>query len=194
MLKIQCVLLLFLFGISCTKEYSVEGVALSGPVSVFTTQVPTEQTLNDGTGGIELGMRFRSTVAGFIKGIRFYKTPGNTGTHTGQLYSFEGVLLASEVFVNETDSGWQNVHFTRAIPIAANTTYIAAYHSSLGNYTSTVHGFDTAIMNSPLIGLADGADGTNGLYKYTATPAFPNAGFLSNNYWVDVIESKQSGE
>jgi len=180
---------IFLFGISCTKEYSFEGTVPTGTVSIFTSQVPAGPTANDKAGGIELGVRFRSTVAGYVEGVKFYKTPGNTGTHTGQLYSFDGTLMASAVFINETDSGWQTVLFDSGIPIAANTTYIAAYHSSLGNYISTAFGFNTAVNNPPLTALADGADGINGLYKYTSTPAFPGFGFQSNNYWVDVLVS-----
>jgi hypothetical protein len=180
---------ILLFGISCNKELSYEGPSPAGPFSIFTIQIPAGPTENDSTGGIELGVRFRSAIAGYILGIKFYKTTGNTGMHTGQLYTFDGTLLASAEFINETDSGWQTVLFTSSIPIVANTTYIAAYYSSLGNYTSTAFGFNTAITNGPLTGLADGADGINGLYKYTDTPAFPGLGHLSNNYWVDVLES-----
>ena len=159
-------------------------------MSIFTSQVPAGITANDNNGsGIELGVRFRSTIAGYILGVRFYKTPGNTGMHSAQLYSFDGSLLASADFNNETDSGWQSVFFSSAVPITANTTYIAAYFSGLGNYAYTPFGFNSAISNGPLTGLADGADGINGLYKYTGMPAFPGLGHLSNNYWVDVIES-----
>jgi Domain of unknown function (DUF4082) len=182
---LSCILIL---GISCTKEYSKEDSAPSGPVSIFTNQIPSGPTENDSTGGIELGVRFRSSVAGYIQGIKFYKTPGNNGTHTAQLYSFDGSLLASAAFINETDSGWQTILFANPIAIAANTTYIAACHSSLGNYISTAYGLNTAVTNGPLTALADGADGINGLYKYTNTPAFPGLGNLSNNYWVDVVE------
>jgi Domain of unknown function (DUF4082) len=189
--KTACALSLciFLSCISCTKEYSNESPAMAGAVSIFTSQSPLGQTVNDGTGGIELGMKFRSAIAGNILGIKFYKTAGNSGTHTAQLFSTDGTLLASAVFTNETDSGWQRAIFTSAIPIAANTTYIAAYHSSLGNYTFTAYGLHNAVTNPPLTGLADGTDGINGLYEYTNTPAFPTHGYDSNNYWVDVIES-----
>jgi Domain of unknown function (DUF4082) len=185
----------FLFlGISCNKEYSYEGPAPTGPVSIFTSQAPAGITANDNNGsGIELGVRFRSTIAGYILGIKFYKTPGNIGTHSAQLYSFDGTLLASADFINETDSGWQSVLFSSAVPITANTTYIGAYFSSLGNYAYTPFGFNSAITNGPLTGLADGADGINGLYKYTGMPAFPGLGHLSDNYWVDVIESGYPG-
>jgi hypothetical protein len=179
---------MFLLGVSCGKELSLEGLPHSRTIGIFSNQIPSDITANDSTGGIELGLRFRSAVAGYAKGIRFYKTPGNTGTHTGQLYAADGTLLASQVFVNETDTGWQSVLFEPAIPITANTTYIAAYHSSLGNYTATSYGLYTAITNGPLTALADSTDGANGLFKYTDTPALPDRSYNSNNYWVDIME------
>jgi hypothetical protein len=180
-------LCIFLSGVSCKKELSAVAPPPKVSLTIFTRQDPPAQTANDGSGGIELGVKFQSLVEGNAAGIRFYKTPGNTGTHTGQLYSTDGTLLASKVFINETDSGWQQVYFDTVAPIAANTTYIAAYHSSLGNYTSTVYGLKTEIINGPLTALADGKDGINGLYRYTNTPDLPDSGYLSSDYWVDII-------
>jgi len=34
---------------------------------------------------LELGMKFSTSLNGFIKGIRFYKGAGNTGEHIGKL-------------------------------------------------------------------------------------------------------------
>ena len=48
---------------------------------------------NDGQ-PIELGVKFTAEHDGFINGVRFYKQSGNTGTHTGQLWSTDGTLLA----------------------------------------------------------------------------------------------------
>ena len=39
------------------------------------------------TSAIELGVKFRSDVAGFITGLRFYKGAANTGTHVGSLWT-----------------------------------------------------------------------------------------------------------
>ena len=183
---------IFILSISCKKELSSEQSSSTPPttdsLSIFTNQKPAGQTENDKKdSGIEVGLKFQSTIAGNIAGIKFYKTPGDSGTRTAQLYSIAGSLLASKVANNETDSGWQSVLFDAAIPIAANTTYIAAYYSSLGNYISTVHGLKTAITNGPLTALADSTDGINGIFKYTNTPDLPDSGYLSSNYWVDII-------
>ena len=39
---------------------------------------------------VELGVKFKSDVAGRITGIRFYKATANTGTHVGNLWSSAG--------------------------------------------------------------------------------------------------------
>jgi Domain of unknown function (DUF4082) len=178
-----------LTGISCTKEYSFEGIPPpETDITIFNSQIPDGIRGNDSTGGIELGVKFWSAVAGEIKGIRFYKTSGDAGTHIAQLYSSDGILLDSSTFINETDSGWQQAVFIHDFPIAANTTYVAAYYSSLGNYIFTHNGLKSAITHGPLTALADGTDGINGIFKYTNTPDLPDSGYLSSNYWVDVIE------
>ena len=197
-------LCVFLVGISCKKETSNNTpppppppppppvVVVVDSVSIFANQKPAGITENDSTGaisGIELGVKFRSSANGNVDAIRFYKTPGNNGAHTAQLYSGTGTLLASQVFLNETDSGWQTLFLSAPVPIKADTTYIACYFSSLGNYTSTTNGLKTAVTNGILTALADSTDGLNGLYKYTNTPSLPDSSHLSNNYWVDVIVS-----
>ena len=80
--------------------------------------------LNAG-GAVELGLKFRSDVAGKITGIRFYKNAYNTGVHSGSLWNANGVLLATGVFTNETATGWQTLTFSAPVSITANTTYVA---------------------------------------------------------------------
>jgi hypothetical protein len=42
---------------------------------------------------VELGVKIRSDVNGFISGLRFYKSAANTGTHMASLWSSTGTLL-----------------------------------------------------------------------------------------------------
>ncbi len=52
----------------------------------------------------------------------------------------------------------------------------------------TENAFATAgINNTPLHALANGVDGSNGVYLYSSSGAFPNTGWNSTNYWVDVV-------
>ncbi|HLA60129.1 MAG TPA: DUF4082 domain-containing protein [Puia sp.] len=179
---------LSLNGGASTSQTTVNVVAAPTSVPIFTTQTPAGATQTDGL-ALEMGVKFRTTTAGSITGIRFYKTSGNTGTHTGELYSSTGTRLAQAVFTNETATGWQQVLFSSPVTITAGTTYVAAYFSSSGKYTSTTNYFTTSVVNGPITALADGTDGSNGVYKYSTTPAFPNSTYQKSNYWVDALFS-----
>src|SRR5439155_4892615 len=78
----------------------------------------------------ELGVRFRADADGFITGLRFYKSAANTGVHLGNLWTNTGTLLATATFSGETESGWQEVSFASPVPVTANTTYVASYHTN----------------------------------------------------------------
>src|SRR5262245_38930024 len=134
---------------------------------------------------VELGVKFRSDINGFITGVRFYKSSLNTGTHIGNVYSSAGALLVSATFVNETASGWQQVTFASPVAVTANTTYVASYHTDTGHYSATGGFVGNAFDNAPLHALAN-ATSLNGVYQYGAS-AFPSLSFNASNYWVDVV-------
>ena len=164
-------------------------ISPSGPFyhSVFNSTYPTTvPSLNTGD-SVELGMKFRSTVPGFITGFRYYKGAGVTGVHTGHLWSSTGTLLASKVFTNETSLGWQVATLTTPVAINANTTYVVSYFTESGNFSRTEFFFNQPVVNGLLKGLANGEDGGNGVYAYANTPTFPNGSFNSSNYYADVI-------
>ena len=50
---------------------------------------PANPSVND-SNSVELGVKFQVTTSGWIYGVRFYKGPGNTGTHTGSLWTDTG--------------------------------------------------------------------------------------------------------
>jgi hypothetical protein len=132
---------------------------------------------------VTLGVKFQALTNGKIIGIRFYKGPQNTGTHTGALWS-GSTRLASATFTNETASGWQQVNFSTPVNITANTTYIASYHTNTGQYSVDEPYFTTPHTNGPLTAPSSG----NGVYRYTTSlTAVPNSTFNASNYWVDVV-------
>ena len=68
----------------------------SSSVSLFTTQTPAQPNFTDGPGvDWEVGMRFVSSNTGSIQAIRYYKSPSETGTHVGRIWSATGQQLAS---------------------------------------------------------------------------------------------------
>ncbi|MBL0070062.1 MAG: DUF4082 domain-containing protein [Chitinophagaceae bacterium] len=137
---------------------------------------------------IEVGTKFRSTLNGYITGIRFYKGVTNTGIHIANLWTSGGTLLASATFTSETASGWQEVRFTTPVAVQANTTYIASYFSQNGYFAISPGFFTNAgVTNGPLTALQSGVDGPNGVYEYGG--GFPDDGNTAN-YWVDVLFSE----
>jgi WD40 repeat protein len=161
-------------------------VACTGASSLWPTN-PTPALVTDpDTASVELGVKFRSSVNGFICGIRFYKGSANTGTHTGKLWSSTGTLLASAPFQNETASGWQQVSFASPVAITANTTYVASYVAPVGRYAADTNFFTAAVTSGPLTALSNAEAGGNGVYRY-GSGGFPNSTYQSSNYWVDVL-------
>jgi hypothetical protein len=140
---------------------------------------------------IELGVKLRAKVDGEITGLRFYKDVGNTGPHTANLWTLDGTLLATTPFTSESASGWQTVKFPQPVPITSNTTYIASYFTTNGNYSFDNHyftatGVDTTTLQAPAASVVEG----NAVYAYNATSTFPNVSPPDDrNYWVDVVFS-----
>ncbi len=153
--------------------------------SLFDFATPSRIDSGDRS-AIQVGAKFRSSVAGSVTGIRFYKSSLNTGTHVGSLWSATGTLLAQATFTGESASGWQKVTFATPVAIQADTTYVAGYHAPVGRYSVNSAAFTTAVTNAPLTALATSTS-ANGVYLYSAVPAFPTNTFNASNYWVDVL-------
>ena len=173
-------------------------VTISGdvtcPCTIWSAAATPTNVSDPDTGSVELGVKFRSDVSGFITGIRFYKGPSNGGTHVGNLWSIGGALLATATFTNETASGWQQVDFATPVAIAANTVYVASYFAPQGRYSGdngyfAASGVDRGVLHA----LRDGESGGNGVYAYGASSSFPSSTFGGSNYWVDVVFSTQAG-
>ncbi|HEY1215778.1 MAG TPA: DUF4082 domain-containing protein, partial [Bryobacteraceae bacterium] len=150
---------------------------------------PSNPSVND-PNAVELGVKFKLDLNGFITGIRFYKGATNTGTHTGTLWSSSGQQLATATFSGETASGWQQVNFVSPVAVTANTVYVASYHTNVGNYAGDNGYFAISGVDSPPVHLLrDGVSGGNGVYAYSASSTFPANTYQSSNYWVDVVFS-----
>ncbi|THK39034.1 DUF4082 domain-containing protein [Ensifer sp. MPMI2T] len=172
--------------VSLTIDDGPSGVSLFGP-----DEGPTGGSFSDNT-GLELGMKFVASSSGTITGIRFYKASGDTGSHTGSLWTSTGTLLGTVTFINESLSGWQTAKFSSPIQITAGTTYVASYHTP-GTYVASPNYFTTAYTNGPLTALSSTTSGGNGVYAYGAGTAFPTSSYQASNYWVDVVFDYATG-
>ncbi len=159
----------------------------SCPCSIFKpSDVPATTAAAD-TSAVEVGTKFRADLNGTITGVRFYKGAGNTGTHVGNLWSSAGVKLATVTFTGESATGWQQANFATPVNVTAGQTYVISYYAPNGRYAVTAGGFNAAVDNAPLHGLASGTDGANGVYRYGADGGFPTSSWNASNYWVDAV-------
>ncbi|WP_367127462.1 DUF4082 domain-containing protein [Saccharothrix sp. HUAS TT1] len=141
---------------------------------------------------LELGVKWRSTSDGHVRGVRFYKGPGNTGTHTGSLWTATGDRLATGTFRDETASGWQTLVFAAPVAVTRDTTYVTSYFAPNGRYSHDWGYFaQSSRYLEPLTGPQSGVDGPNGVFRTGG--GFPNTGFADTNYWVDVVWAPEPG-
>ena len=160
----------------------------TGPLSIWSTTTTPSVGQRPRFDAVEVGVRFRSDVSGYITGIRFYKGATNTGTHVGNLWTSTGTLLATATFTGETATGWQQVNFATPVAITAGTIYIASYHTNVGYYSDDIGYFaGKSADNGPLHAPKDESGSRNGVYHYGSGgfPSNPSPG--STNYWVDVV-------
>lgn len=153
-------------------------LSILGQNSIFTTQVPTGEYFD---GPYELGTKFTVSKVATIKAIRYYKMPGETGTHVGRIWDFWGRPLGAFTFTNETASGWQSVDVTGNYEIYPENVFWVTVNSNT-SYAATPGGLASQITNGIISSVADGANGV-----YGPPGEFPTNTYNNNNYFRDVV-------
>ncbi|MBE7436701.1 MAG: DUF4082 domain-containing protein [Anaerolineales bacterium] len=147
----------------------------------------TPSDVSSNSEAVELGVRFRSSLGGYITGLRYYRGSGDTVAHPGHLWASNGTLLASLTFPATATAGWQQALFDTPVLVLPNQIYVASYHTST-SWIRTLNYFTSGRDNPPLYAYSSTeAGGPNGLYTYGPSPSFPNGTFNASNYWVDVL-------
>ena len=150
--------------------------------TIFTTQTPVLTSASDGANvNYELGTVFTSDVAGQITSIRFWKATGETGTHTGHIWSSTGTQLASVTFTGETASGWQQMSLATPLAINANTPYVVSVNTGNALFVDTINGLAVPVVNQDLSTI-NGNDGVFG-----SPGAFPTGIHSASNYFRDIV-------
>lgn len=147
---------------------------------------PAVASATNDSARVELGVKFTSSTAGTISGIRFYKGGLNTGKHTATLWSADGSKLATGSFSSTAGIGWQTAKFSKPVRIKAGLQYTASYLAPQGRYAYNTDYFAKAYTNGALTVPANG-----GVYNYG--DGFPTSSWKAANYWVDVLFATASG-
>lgn len=153
--------------------------------TVFGAEVPATPAAND-PDAVELGLRFSPTVDGFISGARFYKGTGNSGTHTGSLWSSSGQRLATVTFTGESATGWQQASFSSAVPVTKDSTYVISYTAPNGRYAVASNAFTARGVDARPLKVTGGF-GATPAGVYGTSGQFPNNSFQNSNYYVDAV-------
>jgi hypothetical protein len=159
------------------------------PCSTMATLAPsfTGVAVQDGRFGPgpwsrELGVKIAVDEPSKLTAIRFYKSPGETGTHVGRLWTSGGASLATTTFTNETPSGWQQQNLATPITLKPGRVYVISYNVN-DYYVVTRDQLATSLHGGPLFTVADGA---NGVFADEAGQ-FPVDSWRTSNYFADGV-------
>jgi hypothetical protein len=121
----------------------------------------------------EQSIQFSSAISGKITHFRYFKAFNEPGSHTGRLWSNDGVLLAQANFTNETSYGWQEAALATPYTITPGVKYRVSYNVNAYGYGSKIQSaFGPPIVKWPLTAWG-------GWYS-TPAGTFPNTGSTSN--------------
>ncbi len=131
---------------------------------------------------VTLGTTFSVTKDGTVSGLRFYKAPGNTGSHVGTLWAADGTVLGRGTFSGESTAGWQTLSFSSPVAVTRGVKYTVGYRSTTGSYSVTPDGFGSLNPSrGPLV-----VGSSAGVYSY---PDAPPTSTTSASYLVDPVFS-----
>jgi hypothetical protein len=152
--------------------------------SIFTNKTPATTSL-DASPGWEVATRFKTSRAGCVVGLRFYRAAGETGSNTVKLWSESGQMLHSETFTNGT-TGWNVVELRNhqvapfvdlSVCIPTNTWFRVSVNTNT-KQVKTSGGFLEPIVQGPLT--ADAG------YYGQPVGSMPTT-FSNSSYFVDVV-------
>ena len=131
---------------SCSNYFA--DVVFEPGTEIFSNQVPG--TFGAASPGYEVGTQFSSSVNGTVKGLRFYRAPGETGDNILRLWTNTGTLLATGRFVDNGSNayGWQEVAIG-GVPITAGVLYRVSVNTNTMQ-AKTNCGLGSGITNGPL--------------------------------------------
>ncbi|HEY3183437.1 MAG TPA: Ig-like domain-containing protein, partial [Gaiellaceae bacterium] len=141
-------------------------------------------TINgDGQGSVtlELGVKVAVDEPMLMTAFRFYKSPGETGTHVGRLWTAGGVQLAQQTFASETASGWQQQALTTPVELLPGAVYVVSVNAN-EYFVQTLDALQSSIIAGPLRTVPDGANAVYG----SAAGTFPNQTFRTSSYYIDL--------
>lgn len=170
----------FALVVGCATLGMREAPADATTQNLWGTAAPATPALSWDGKSVELGTRFTVTENSTATGVRFYRGPGNDGTHKGYLYR-GNTKVAEVVFANETPGGWQEALFPTPVALTSGTAYTVSYLAPKGHYSN-----DSYTAYPKVSGVIKATAGT---YRYGNGGVYPTPNVMDETYYADVIVS-----
>jgi Domain of unknown function (DUF4082) len=139
--------------------------------------------------GVELGVKFTTSRATQITGVRFYRA--DPGASSVSLWASGGGLLATASVAPlpaGTADQWQDVAFSSPVSIAPGTTYLASYYTPNARYAFKYDYFtNSSYTVGPITALQSVEGNGNGVYCYDTATCFPSDTYNNSNYWATPV-------
>lgn len=151
------------------------------------TPQATDLDTRDGRSGTgpwsyELGVKFQVRQPARLVAIRYYQSPGETGTHIGRLWTAAGAQISGTTFATPTAAGWHEQALATPVDLAPGQVYTLSVGFN-AFFSLTGAGLADQIVSGPLRSVADGANGVYGASAGT----FPTSSWNDSNYFVDPV-------
>lgn len=115
----------------CASETCSSGKCLT---SIFPTAEPA-CIEGSSAQNIDLGVKFKASVAGTVTAIRFFKKESAAATYTVNLWDGSGKNLATaQIPIAGGQTGWFSVALPQPVTLVANQNYMASYKVPSGKY------------------------------------------------------------
>ncbi len=160
--------------------HSSPSAADTTAVSIWTSTARPVQPSDPDDARVSIGTEFKVDRDGVVLAIRFYKSPENSGPHTGFLWSSSGVMLAKVTFSSSNETGWASASLPAPVELEAGRSYVVSYVAPEGRYADDAGTFSNGktIKSGPLTA-------TRGLYSYSGN--FPTEVWRDSAYYADVV-------
>jgi hypothetical protein len=171
-------------GVSATGALQA---AAAGEVSLWPADAQPPAPADPDQRPVEVGTSFRTSEAGAVTGVRFYRHRENAGPHTGHLWDDQGRLLATVPFTSETYSGWQIARLDAPVTLQPGRWYVVSYHAPSGRYADDqwYFGDGRQLFGGPLQARA-------GVYAYGEQARYPTDQWRASAYYADVLFAPDS--
>ncbi len=132
----------------------------------------------------QLGVRFKSDVAGAITRLRLFRR-AESSARTAYVWTTGGVRVGRADFpAAGKHGGWQEQELLAPVTVPANTTMVAAFVAPSGEAAPYLPGgFDTPLRRGPL---QTDPDGSGSVSVSGSVSALPSTSEGNDNYMIDV--------